>query len=305
MATAALRDRRDAPGDGGVGAGLLADLEGVAEQQVEGGAGDAAPPGRRPTPRRPGRGSRLSPSTAESSPARDLEQVPHGLAVVVDVEVVGEVLGGEEGRARRGSRARRRSPVEPLGHGVDLGAVAGGQRDGLGRGALGRPGRAAPSAGAHRRPSSARAGRAVRCGGSGRWRRRDTFGAAPGPRRASPARRRSSIPDSSAVRQPGTIVDRPLGPHPIPLGGEEVEQLLVLRPDRSRPAAPATTRARAGLRPPVETVTHQVAPRTTAGSVNEQRSGSSALLTHAPAASASSWTCWLTAVSSVADTARR
>ena len=60
--------------------------------------------------------------------------------------------------------------------------------------------------------------------------------------------------------------------------------------------------ASAGLRPPVDTVTSNAPLRRTDGSVNEQLSGSSAPLTHTPAASPSVNTARLTSGESVAAT---
>jgi hypothetical protein len=61
----------------------------------------------------------------------------------------------------------------------------------------------------------------------------------------------------------------------------------------------------AGLAPPVEVVIIRLPRRTTAGSVNEQRAGSSALFTQIPSASASSKICWSTVTSPVAVTTSR
>ena len=93
-----LRHRGDAPGDAGLGADPLADLEGVAEEQVERGAGGALVAGDAPRPSPTWPRISLSPSTAESSPAATSKRWRDGLVVVVDVEVVGEVLGREEGQ---------------------------------------------------------------------------------------------------------------------------------------------------------------------------------------------------------------
>ena len=77
----------------------------------------------------------------------------------------------------------------------------------------------------------------------------------------------------------------------------------------SGPSTPATRSrthdASAGLLPPVETATATGPWRVTAGSTKLQRPGSSATLTHTPAASASSWTAPSTAGSPVAVTTSR
>ncbi len=114
----------------GLGAGPLADLERVAEQQVERGTGGTLVAGPLPRVRTWPRIS-VSPRTAESSPAAT-------------------EAGGPRRRRRSGRRGGRRSPraagrpslgeevadvavgaVEPLGHRVDLGAVARRQHHGL------------------------------------------------------------------------------------------------------------------------------------------------------------------------------
>ena len=68
-ATAAERHRRGAAADAGLGAGPLADLDRVAEQQVERGAGRALVLGRAPTRRATWPRISLSPMIIESSPA--------------------------------------------------------------------------------------------------------------------------------------------------------------------------------------------------------------------------------------------
>ncbi len=101
-------------------------------------------------------------------PGGHLEEVGDGGGVVVDVEVVAEVLGGQEGDLGEEVADVLVGAVEPLGDGVDLGAVARGQHDRLGHVVagdevvqrLGQPRR--------RRWSSARAGRAGWSGGSDR-----------------------------------------------------------------------------------------------------------------------------------------
>ena len=99
-------------------------------------------------------------------PGGHRHQVLRGGRVVVDVEVVGEVLGREEREVGEEAADVAVGAVEPLGDGVDLGAVARRQHQGLADVRRAWSGRAGPS-GAGRHPrSSARAGRAERCGGS-------------------------------------------------------------------------------------------------------------------------------------------
>ena len=126
-----LRDRGDVAGDAGVGAGPLAGLEGVAEQQVERRAGGALLAGLLPG------GAHLAEDLALAEhggvePGGHREQVGDGRRVVVDVEVVAEVLGGQEGHLGEEVADVLVGAVEPLGHRVDLGAVARGEHDGLG-----------------------------------------------------------------------------------------------------------------------------------------------------------------------------
>ena len=98
ISTAAWRHRRRRPADAGLGAGPLADLEGVAEQQVQRGAGArprawAISHALRTWPRI----SRLA-EHGRVEPGRDLEQVGDGGVVVLAVEVGLQVLGREAGR---------------------------------------------------------------------------------------------------------------------------------------------------------------------------------------------------------------
>ena len=126
-----LGDRRDVAADGGVGAGPLAGLERVAEQQVEGRAGGALLAG--PLPRLLDLAEDLALAEHGGVEAGgDAEEVGDGRRVVVDVEVVGEVLGREEGDLGEEVADVLVGAVEPLGDGVDLGAVAGGEHHGLG-----------------------------------------------------------------------------------------------------------------------------------------------------------------------------
>ena len=126
-----LRHRRGAAGDGRVGAGPLADLERVAEQQVERRTGGALLAGLLPRVADLAEDLALAEDDAVE-PGGHREQVGHGRRVVVDVEVVAEVLGGQEGGLGQEVADVLVGPVELLGHRVDLGAVARGEHDGLG-----------------------------------------------------------------------------------------------------------------------------------------------------------------------------
>ena len=126
-----LRHRRDVAGDAGVGAGPLAGLEGVAEQQVEGRAGGALLAGAVPRHLHLAEDLALA-EHGRVEPGGDREEVGDGRGVVVDVEVVAEVLGGEEGDLGEEVADVLEGAVEPLGDRVDLGAVARREHDGLG-----------------------------------------------------------------------------------------------------------------------------------------------------------------------------
>ena len=126
-----LGDRGDVAADGGVGAGALAGLERVAEEEVEGGAGGALLAGALP------RLLDLPEDLALAEHGRveaggHREEVRDGRRVVVDVEVVAEVLGREERDLGEEVADVLVGAVEALRDGVDLGAVAGGQHHGLG-----------------------------------------------------------------------------------------------------------------------------------------------------------------------------
>ena len=167
MATAACDTEVMWRADAGVGAGPLAGLEGVAEQQVEGRPGGALLAGPVPGLLHLAEDLALA-EHGRVEPGGHAEEVGDGRGVVVDVEVVAEVLGGEEGDLGEEVADVLVGAVEPLGHRVDLGAVARREHDGL-RHVLARArGRAAPSAARRHRWSCARAGRAACCGGSAR-----------------------------------------------------------------------------------------------------------------------------------------
>ena len=115
----------------GVGAGPLAGLERVAEQQVERGAGGALLAGALPGLLHLAEDLALA-EHGRVEPGGDPEEVGDGRRVVVDVEVVAEVLGGQERDLGEEVADVLVGAVEPLGDGVDLGAVAGGEHDRLG-----------------------------------------------------------------------------------------------------------------------------------------------------------------------------
>ena len=120
------------PGDGGLGAGPLADLERVAEEQVERGSGRALGPA--PPPTRSRTWPRIS-CLAEHrrvEPGGHREQVGRGGLVVLAVEVVAAASSGARPAMLREEVADVGvGAVEALGDGVDLGAVARREQHGL------------------------------------------------------------------------------------------------------------------------------------------------------------------------------
>ncbi len=74
----------------------------------------------------------VSPRTSESTPAATRKRWRDRVDVVVDVEVVGEVVRGDVGQVGEDVADLLVGGVEPLGHQVDLGAVARRHQDGLG-----------------------------------------------------------------------------------------------------------------------------------------------------------------------------
>ena len=125
-----LRHRGDVASDAGVGASSLARLERVAEQQVEGRAGGALVRAALPGHLHLTEDLALA-EHGRVEPGGDAEEVGHRRGVVVDVEVVAEVLGGEEGDLGEEVADVLVGAVEALGHRVDLGAVAGREHDRL------------------------------------------------------------------------------------------------------------------------------------------------------------------------------
>ena len=123
-------DRGGRPGDGGLGAGPLADLEGVAEQQVQRRAGTALVLGQLPG------GTDLAEDLVLAEhgrvePGGHLEQVGDRGVVVLAVEVRVEIVGVQPAELAEEVADVAVGAVEPLGDGVDLGAVAGGEHHDL------------------------------------------------------------------------------------------------------------------------------------------------------------------------------
>ena len=240
------RDRHRMAADAGLGAHALARLDRVPEQPRE---HCGAVPSRtaachasRTWPR-----ISLSPTIIESRPGRDREQVRDRGVVVVRVEVVGEARRGR----RRSSAARKSRDVADRGvevraARVDLGAVARGEHHDLEqvlarREVVQHLRRAAPRA-----PSSARAARPARCGGSDRRRSETRAQAAPSPRRCA---RRGPGPrcrNRTPVANRRPRCERPDGPQRFPGLGEQVEQGLVLRADLLVQAPPEVRRRAPG-----------------------------------------------------------
>ena len=166
---------------------------------------------------------------------------------------------------------------------VDLGAVARREQHDLGQVLAERERRAAPWGDPPTGPSSARGARP----GTVRWfsptTTRDTSATAPSPRARRPARIRSSMPESRARRQSASSLERPPARMRFPGLGEQLEQRLVLGAHLVGQPWSRSQAARAGLRPPVPTVTTRSPRRTTDIRVNEQLAGSSAALHPDPA----------------------
>ena len=117
--------------DVGVGADLLAPLDGPLEQEVEHRAGAGLAPGRLPRPTDLAQDLMLA-QHHRVEPGRHLEQVTDGVLVVVGVEVGVEPLRVDPGEQAQGPPHVTEALVEALGVDVDLGPVAGGEDDGLG-----------------------------------------------------------------------------------------------------------------------------------------------------------------------------
>ena len=229
------------------------------------------------------------------------EQVRHGRVVVVDVEVVGELLGRQERQVGEEVAHVLVAAVEPLGHRVDLGAVARRQDHRLGQvlpraevvQGLGQPG----VVDRHPLEQVERRGAVVQSDDDDRHACRRSLASA-----RCPSRIISSIPESRARFQPGSSVGFAPRDRDRPGLGEHRRSAARIR-GRARPSKRSRSHAAsAGLCPPVANVTSSGPRRTRAGRVNEQCAGSSAALTHTPAASASSNTAPSTAGSPVAVT---
>ncbi len=121
-----LGHRRDVPGDARLCAHPLADLEGVAEQHVERRPGGALDGRHVPCRFDLAEDLRLA-EHGRVDTGGHTEQVGHGPGVVELVEVVGEVLRGQRTQLGQEVADVAHGAVEPLGRGVDLGPVAGGQ----------------------------------------------------------------------------------------------------------------------------------------------------------------------------------
>ena len=282
----------------GLGAGPLADLDRVAER-----AREQRPAGRLAL----GRVPRLAHLAEDLALADDHrveagghpEEVRDGGVVVVRVEQVGELVGVDARRSRRGSRARPASPG---------GTAWRGRRSRCGcTSRAGRPRRGArrpratgaPWAARRGRPPCARAGRPAPCGGSGR-RRPETcpeellgFVHAPGADQVEHA----GIEAPTANRGPHWNAPRPAALPGLPTTRPAVSRT---RARALHPGAGAARSARAGLRPPVPMVTTRSPWRTTDVSVNEQLAGSSAEFTQTRRASPASNTARSTAGTPVA-----
>ncbi len=119
-----VADARRVTADRGLGAGPLAGLQRVAEQQVQRGSGrssaSACCHASRTWPR-----ISDSPSTAESSPAATSNRWATASSSCCAVEVRVQVFGGEAAELAEEVADVGVGAVEALGDGVDLGAVAG------------------------------------------------------------------------------------------------------------------------------------------------------------------------------------
>ena len=227
------------------------------------------------------------------------EEVRHRGVVVVRVEEVGELVGVDARRSRRGSRARPASP----------GGTAWRAR----RSRCGCTWTAArPRRGARRAPatasalgsaSGATATRSRSSTGTVRWLRptttRDMPGASPWLR---PRARRGSV---RACRNRGPTANRRPrwnAPRTAALPAPPTARPTVSRTPGPTPGVKRRRShvARAGLRPPVPTVTTRSPRRTTDMRVNEQLAGSSAEFTQMRRASPASNTAWSTAGTPVA-----
>ena len=222
-----LRDRRDLAADAGLGAGPLAALERVPQQQVElrtGGALVAGPvPGLLDLA--------LDLALAQHGgvePGRHREQVGGGRRVVVDVEVVGEVLGRQERVLGQEAADVAVGAVEPFGDRVHLGPVARGEHHGLadvlaaaqvveGLGDL-------TVRHVHPLEQLERGSAVVQSDDDDRHERRRSLAAS-----SRPARTSSRIPESSADRQSRSSVERPSLWTRVALLGQQPDELVVFR----------------------------------------------------------------------------
>ena len=125
-----VADRRRAPADPGLGAGPLADLERVAEQQVERRARRALPLRQLPCVADLAEDLGLA-EHGRVEPGGHLEQVGDRGLVVLAVEVGAQLVGRQPGQLAEEVADVGVGAVEALGDGVDLGAVAGREHDDL------------------------------------------------------------------------------------------------------------------------------------------------------------------------------
>ena len=237
----------------------LPDLEGVAEQQVERGADRAAPPGPGVQAWRTWPRISASPITAESRPDGDREEVRGRLLVVGDVEVVGEVLGRQEGQLGEEVAHVGVGTVELLGDHVDLGAVARGQHDRLAdvlaAGDVVERLAQARLVDGHPLEQVERHGAVVQPDDDDRHASRRSLASA-----RLPSRMSSSIPESRACCQSRPSVGRPSRRSRSRSLGQQVEQHQRTRGRAPPRSGAAATTAMAGLRPLVEKVTSERAP---------------------------------------------
>ena len=122
-----MRQRGDAPGDAGFGAGPLARLHRSTEQGLEHRADGALGSGGLPCVAYLAQYLVLADHHGVE-PGGHAEQVSHRVGVVMGVELVADGLGREPRMAGEQLPHVRVAAVEALGVGVDLDAVAGGQQ---------------------------------------------------------------------------------------------------------------------------------------------------------------------------------
>src|SRR5205807_5528905 len=231
------------------------------------------------------------------------EEVGGGGVAVVAVEVVGELLRGGVAELGQEVAGVDDGAVEPFGHGVDLRALTRGEHDDL------REVLAPPQVGQ---------GLGQTCFPDGHPLEEDERNRTVAEpydddrhvcsrslaRSTSPALMRSRMSESRASCQARPSVERPCARIASRCSDRISASTSYSGPSSSENRA-LSQRARAGLRPPVDTARVMGPRRTMDGSMKLQDAGSSAAFTHTPASSASSATWRLTSPSSVATTTRR